>query len=246
MASQGIDALLCASTSRGLTGTGCLSSLFRICQGVRMRCESGHPLQALELRRDAQLQPAAFQQLWGRLQACQPFEIPLSVAGIAAIQQRQQASLRTPTVLLRMRCVVSSASVRCVHAKHAQHLLVFTRNWLLASRVHPEPAAVEAEAQDDRGSQQTNLCVWMVRSSCSCLSAQEFCRAMGARGVVRVASGGNPIKFYFHAQPAGSPKRLLLEVLGDAAGLKVTIKAEDASLAEPLQRLFVAAVAGFL
>ncbi len=69
---------------------------------------------------------------------------------------------------------------------------------------------------------------------------------MGARGVVRVASGGNPIKFYFHAQPAGSPERLLLEVLGDAAGLKVTIKAEDASLAEPLQRLFVAAVAGFL
>lgn len=156
VAFQDIDASLCASTSFRLTGTGCLSSLFRIFQGVRMRCKIGHPLQALELRRDAQLQPAAFQQLWGRLQACQPFEIPLSVAGISAIQQRQQASLRAPSVLLGTCWVVSSASVRCVHAKHAQHpcqacLCCFTRNWLLASRVHLEPAAFEAEAQDDRG-----------------------------------------------------------------------------------------------
>lgn len=62
---------------------------------------------------------------------------------------------------------------------------------------------------------------------------------------MRVASGGNPVKFYFHAQPVGSTARLLLEVLGSPQGLKVTIKAEDPSLAVPLQELFSEAVTSF-
>lgn len=47
-------------------------------------------MQVLALRRDAQLQPAVFQQLWGRLQASPTFTVPLSATAMTAIQHRQQ------------------------------------------------------------------------------------------------------------------------------------------------------------
>ena len=60
-----------------------------------------------------------------------------------------------------------------------------------------------------------------------------------------MASGGNPVKFYFHAQPLGKAGRLLLEVIGSSDGLKVTIKAEDPTNVAPLQKLLTLAVSGF-
>lgn len=60
-----------------------------------------------------------------------------------------------------------------------------------------------------------------------------------------MASGGNPVKFYFHAQPVGKTTRLLLEVLSSSSGLSVTIKTEDPELVAPLQSLFTKKVTGF-
>ena len=76
-------------------------------------------------------------------------------------------------------------------------------------------------------------------------SVQEFCSAMAGQGVTRMASGGNPPKFYFHAQPAASDNRILVEALSIAAGLSVTVKAEDSVLAQPFQQQFSTLAAGF-
>jgi Beta2-adaptin appendage, C-terminal sub-domain len=75
--------------------------------------------------------------------------------------------------------------------------------------------------------------------------SQGFTDAMGKVGVIRMASGGNPPKFYFHAQPAHSDGRILTEVLGSAAGLSVTVKAQDAAVAAPFQQLFTATASQF-
>lgn len=64
-------------------------------------------------------------------------------------------------------------------------------------------------------------------------------------GVVRMASGGNPPKFYFHAQPAVAEGRILVEALGSASGLSVTVKAQDAAAAPPFQQLFAAKASQF-
>ena len=74
---------------------------------------------------------------------------------------------------------------------------------------------------------------------------QVFTDAMGKVGVIRMASGGNPPKFYFHAQPAHSEGRILTEALGSAAGLSVTVKAQDAAVAMPFQQLFTATASQF-
>ena len=74
---------------------------------------------------------------------------------------------------------------------------------------------------------------------------QAFTDAMGAVGVVRMASGGNPPKFYFHAQPAHSDGRLLIEALGSATGLAVTVKAQEAAVVAPFQQLFTATATQF-
>ncbi len=118
-------------------------------------------------------------------------------------------------------------------------LLVLPAHWVRDFEVSVGVLVVQVSVE-------SALYFWLLSSGCfDRLDAQEFCRAMGARGIVRVASGGNPVKFYFHAQPVGSAGRLLLEVLGGASGLKVVVKAEDSSLTEPLQELFTRAVAGF-
>ena len=60
-----------------------------------------------------------------------------------------------------------------------------------------------------------------------------------------MASGGNPPKFYFHAQPAHSDGRILTEALGSAIGLSVTVKAQDAAVVAPYQQLFTVKVFEF-
>lgn len=77
-----------------------------------------------------------------------------------------------------------------------------------------------------------------------CTVAQAFTEAMGTAGVVRMASGGNPPKFYFHAQPLHSDERILVEALSSGGGLNVTVKAEDAAVA-PFQQLFGAKASQF-
>lgn len=76
-------------------------------------------------------------------------------------------------------------------------------------------------------------------------AAQAFTQAMGSAGVIRMASGGNPPKFYLHAQPVDSDGRILVEALSSASGLSVTVKAEDAAKVAPFQQLFAAQASQF-
>ena len=68
---------------------------------------------------------------------------------------------------------------------------------------------------------------------------------MAGAGIVRMASGGNPPKFYFHAQPAMGDGRILVEALGGHAGLSVTVKAEDAAVAPAFESLFAGVTSSF-
>ncbi len=68
---------------------------------------------------------------------------------------------------------------------------------------------------------------------------------MAGANVVRMASGGNPPKFYFHVQPVGSYGRILVEALSGPGGLSITVKAQDAALAPAFEGLFAAAAVGF-
>lgn len=73
----------------------------------------------------------------------------------------------------------------------------------------------------------------------------EFCRAMSAEGITRMASGGKPVKFYFHSQTMSGTARVLLQVLSSANGLSVTIKSDELQLVKPLQSLFTQIVSSF-
>ena len=60
-----------------------------------------------------------------------------------------------------------------------------------------------------------------------------------------MASGGNPPRFYLHAEPAGGRRaRVLIEVVVNptAAAASVTLKTQDVTVTPEFQRLF----AGFL
>ena len=71
---------------------------------------------------------------------------------------------------------------------------------------------------------------------------QALCNYLAPHGVGRVASGGNPPRFYLHAEPStGSGLRVLLElVVNPAAAIaNVTIKSQDAGFAGPFEQLLM-------
>lgn len=62
---------------------------------------------------------------------------------------------------------------------------------------------------------------------------------MGSAGVIRMASGGQPPKFYLYAQPVDSTGHILVEALSSNSGLNVTVKAEDAAVVSQFEQLFI-------
>ena len=77
---------------------------------------------------------------------------------------------------------------------------------------------------------------------CCCLPAQVLCNYVAPHGIGRVASGGNPPRFYLHAQPSsGDGLRVLVEVVVNPAAsvANVTLKAQDAAFAGPFEQILL-------
>ena len=69
---------------------------------------------------------------------------------------------------------------------------------------------------------------------------QALCNYLAQHGIGRVASGGNPPRFYLHAEPSGGGGiRVLMEVVVNpaAALANVTLKSKDTGLAGPFEQL---------
>jgi len=72
------------------------------------------------------------------------------------------------------------------------------------------------------------------------LLMQALCNHLAPHGIGRVASGGNPPRFYLHAEPSsGNGLRILVEVVVNPAAsvANVTLKSQDAGFAGPFQQL---------
>ncbi len=73
-----------------------------------------------------------------------------------------------------------------------------------------------------------------------CVHPQALCNYLAPHGIGRVASGGNPPRFYLHAQPSSSSGlRVLVEVVVNPAAsmANVTLKAQDAAFAGPFEQI---------
>ena len=69
---------------------------------------------------------------------------------------------------------------------------------------------------------------------------QALCNHLAPHGIGRVASGGNPPRFYLHAEPvSGAGMRVLVEVVVNPAAscANVTVKSQDADFAGPFQQV---------